>query len=461
MNSELYDSIVRVYRETRSVLETARRLNTYPIKVRRVLLTEGLWASKRSRSIAALMAEGKKISEIAEKLDMNEKNVQAYLPYTKGEYGKIKKSKAAINAENYRKRNLSIVENRIGKKDADKIRNDSYSEMHGNRTIMKLHLELKLDDLYEKNLMILKKYGKIKEGISRDILVPSDLTLWALHYIIQRAFGWEEGSLHSFELDKGRFLELIRNRIDRWCSFCGLYFRFPIPCDCYFWNEDYVGDISYKSWLRRQYTGPYRYGGTLEHFAECRGKLDRLIADNPFFKDIVFNESDREWVIPGTEKFTPYQNNSTEEEFDFEEMVELLERLSVGELLYPIGNSTDEDALEKLLKTDWTSKKTDPEVIPIADSIYYLYWGEGWRIRITCMDQYDFDSGVPGFEDKTELLKTSPLCIGYDGLPLLESGYPTFLEMLHSREASRRDYAREWAREKGWTGYMVKPENLI
>ena len=44
----------------------------------------------------------------------------------------------------------------------------------------------------EEELRLLRAYGKPKydAAISRDLLVPADMPLYALHYAIQRAFGW-------------------------------------------------------------------------------------------------------------------------------------------------------------------------------------------------------------------------------------------------------------------------------
>lgn len=45
--------------------------------------------------------------------------------------------------------------------------------------ILKLHLELVTDlDDYEQD--ILRKYGKVENGVTRDILVPGDMTLHGL-----------------------------------------------------------------------------------------------------------------------------------------------------------------------------------------------------------------------------------------------------------------------------------------
>lgn len=462
MNPELYDSIIRVFKETGSVLETAHRLDTYPIKVRRVLITEELWSSKRSREIDKLLKEGKRVTEIAKMLGKDEKSVQAYMRYTGREYGNPEKSSGAINVANYRNRNSKITEKQHKNIIGSGYNPDAKPMTHKKKSIMKLHLELEID---EQCLPILKKYGKAGRGISRDILVPSDMTLQALHYMIQKAFGLIEWSPHNFELDFNEFFKLINNSASRWSSFCGLYFRFPIGGDCYPENEEYKGDISYKNWLKKQYTGPYRYCRTEEHFSESRKLIDQCIKDNPFFEDIVFDVENEKCLISGTGEECPdlIMADSTEG-FSWQHINELLERLSVGEVLYPNGSSRDEAAIEKLMGLKWSSTENDPEVVPITDSIYYRYWTK-WIIRITCTGQYNIRTGVPGFEDKMGRLLKAPLCICYDGLPVVDEvndiGYCRFLEELHSTENWKRENAKEWAREMGWTGYMVKPENLV
>ena len=161
-----------------------------------------------SRAIAKLLEEGKKVSEIAEELDMTDKNVQAYMPYSRGEYGKPDKTNAAINIANYRKRNSNIAAKTQEKKDSSCIDSAALLTKYSKKRIMKLHLELELD---EQCLPTLRKYGKVKNGISRDILAPSDMTLLALHYVIQRAFGWQEWHLHTFEIDNNVLdIQLLR-----------------------------------------------------------------------------------------------------------------------------------------------------------------------------------------------------------------------------------------------------------
>ena len=101
---ELYQQIIDSYKETGSVKKTAEELGTYPIKVRRVLITEGLWHSKTSNQVAELFALGKSVGEIAEELVISEKNVQSYMPYSRGQYGGEDRSNEAIRSEEYRER---------------------------------------------------------------------------------------------------------------------------------------------------------------------------------------------------------------------------------------------------------------------------------------------------------------------------------------------------------------------
>ena len=463
MNTKLYESIITVFKETYSVLKTARVLNTYPIKVRRVLITEGLWSSKRSREIARMIDSGMKITEIADVLDMTEKNVQAYMPYSKGEYGIPDKTNDAINTFYYRKRNSNISRRQPERKDTQLSCVSIKPIEHSRKSIMKLHLELNVD---EQCYPTLRKYGKVKRTVSRDFLVPSDMTLLALHYAIQKAFGWQEWHLHTFELDNGILEMLTDNCFMKWKSFCGLYVRYPLTCDEYYWDEGYKGDISYKNWLKKQYSGPYKYGGTLEHLVECRKMVDQFIEEHPILKKVETDEAGKK-KFSEKETISPDALSYSEASFGFsaEELNQLLERLSVGEILFPKGCSIDEDALNGLLSMEWTASDNDPESVPITDSIKYNYWGLGLEINIICTDQYDIRSGVPGFEDKMEKLQRSPMCIKYDGLPLVEDvsdlGFCQFLEAIHSNDASERNSTREWAREMGWTGYMVKPENLL
>ena len=80
--------IVDSFLETKSVKETAARLGVSVVKVRRTLITAGLWSSRRSEAVRALLEQGLTLAEIADKLHVTVKNVEAYAPYTQGSYVK-------------------------------------------------------------------------------------------------------------------------------------------------------------------------------------------------------------------------------------------------------------------------------------------------------------------------------------------------------------------------------------
>ena len=195
IKDNLYNEIIKIYKETGSVKETAKTLRTYPIKVRRVLITEGLWHSNTSIKIASLYVGGLSVAEIAKKLFISEKNVQSYLPYTRGQYGGDNRSGEAIRSVVYRERMDIAESSQVNKKTIKKdIDDNCEKEMEENNMqkidiisqrnkqlgnerpvpyAIKLHLELdNNEDLDEEEIGILLEFGKMENGITRDIIVP-------------------------------------------------------------------------------------------------------------------------------------------------------------------------------------------------------------------------------------------------------------------------------------------------
>lgn len=183
----LYEKIIEVFNETGSIKKTAADLKVSTVKVQKVLITEGLWASKSSREILALYNEGVPVKEIAERLHMSEKNVQAYIPYTRGTYDEKEKSGAAVRSEQYRKRcsyDKSIQE----KKNANKAGRATTAHCHvpaltkasEDRSVVRLRLEIVRDLSDERVEYLLREFGKMNRGLIRDVLVPSSITLHAI-----------------------------------------------------------------------------------------------------------------------------------------------------------------------------------------------------------------------------------------------------------------------------------------
>lgn len=149
------------------------------------------------------------------------------------------------------------------------------------REVMRLHLELYDEHLTDEDLEILNRYGNLKYGncISRDIIVPKDMPLYALHYTIQRAFGWENSHRHVFKLPEDVFDAVANNNTSMWSCLVGVLFRSPVMSDeDEFWADDYTGG-SLKNWLRKKYTGPYISQCHGEGILSCQEEMTMLDMD--------------------------------------------------------------------------------------------------------------------------------------------------------------------------------------
>ena len=510
-HAELYDRIIEFYEETHSVKKTAEELGTSVIKVRRVLITEGLWSSATSRKILALWEQGMSTKEIAEQLHYTEKNVQAFLPYTKGEYGRESKSSYSIRSKEYRERNQQAAQKIVGasaEKSKDFVRTEDLPKNaganYGSRPVaLKLHLELNMDCSSKRDIEVLRSYGKMNNAISRDIVVPADMTLHSLHYAMQKLFGWQNEHLHHYEFPEGVFNELTKGSFSRWCSLAGIYFRFPSEeMDDLFWDDDYEPNMSVKSWLRSKYKGPYYYGGLGDYYYENQKQVLELKRELPSFQ---VQPSFQEFMKNGgkstaSKPKTVSIEDATVEEFRNSidlggDITHLLERLTLMEYLYLPNNdyflsSIDdqiaflEDRLESNIKMwDSTLRGIDDQYEAFcflaafstvrmqakSNRIHYFYdYGDGWEVSVELIDAFYPDS----LDEQDDSIRTAvsshaPVCIKADGLPVLEDvggihGYADFLLTLHhSQDGVEREEIREWARSLGWTGRAIKPKNML
>ena len=114
-------------------------------------------------------------------------------------------------------------------------------------------------DLGKEESAHLFRLAKAETGITRDILVPSDMNLHALHYAIQQAFGWQNSHLHSFQLMEDDFNRLTAGRVGGYMDLCGILFRWSSEdTDDLCWDDDYAPEQSVKTWLRKKYSRPFR-----------------------------------------------------------------------------------------------------------------------------------------------------------------------------------------------------------
>ena len=123
---ELFEQVVSAYNRLGSIKDVAAELETSTVKVRRILITLGLWSSSTSVKIGNLYEKGLSVKEIAARLYMSEKNVQAYIPYSKGTYGK--ETYDAVMSRDYRERQQNAAENMRALKDCSNFsRSSEYS----------------------------------------------------------------------------------------------------------------------------------------------------------------------------------------------------------------------------------------------------------------------------------------------------------------------------------------------
>ena len=526
ISGEDVSKIIALYESNHSVLKTAEVAGMSTVKVRKILITEGLWESETSVRVGTLLNRALSTEEIAERLHISIKNVQAYMPYERGLYGTENASADAVRAERYRSRikqaaSMQVVKRLVlSKEEKETMTMRMVDEKPGKHEIqekcvprvLKLHLELDMHRADELEISTLKQYGKMQNGMMREVLVPADITLHALHYVIQRCFGWQNSHLHKFEMPEEDFKKLTQDQFYIWSKLAGVYFRFPTEdYDDVYWDDDYREGQSFRSWLRKKYTGEYRYKGFCEHYLlnqrEVLDMFDR-------WRQITIREYDFE-----AEKTTkPYkvplaEASVTQVEYAFADMccTELLERLPLAqvlsikktkkeavsriraEILKQLSALDTQDAVQLYQQQHFRSKKSeqsfleqyDIPVKPVTDQLRYCYdYGDNWQVLISCDEAYECNERG---EWRSETGKVSevpyktleevqnfyrPVCIGKDGIELLDDvgGIYGFCDMLRTIygcipnndwEQGERERTIGWAEMMGWTGRWIRAERTL
>ena len=387
-------------------------------------------------------------------------------------------------------------------------------------SVMRLKITLNLDNASDKDMETLRKYGKVKAGISREILVSSRQSLRQLHYMIQKLFGWQNSHLHKFELFDEDMEVLLGDSFEEYCMLCGLYFRFYYDdvhgmVDIY-WDDDYKGE-EFKSWIKRKYSGIPCYLGKQEHYLVAQSVISRYLLNIMDENGLLsVRPSFDEWRrgIKENRKVSFEDATFAEMNCEFEyRLGEVIERLSLGEILtlnrgvkninaiYAMadecakGLEENSPKLYLLFPRDGVIdgklsiflNETDGKSIPFTNKLKYSYdYGDGWSVEVALVEEYVygastedgigfFSNGVKVDGSLGEILaevanKTSPKCISADGLPVLDdvggiNGYCEFLRGIH-HEAGAGPYedaddSKDWARSMGWTGRMSKVENML
>lgn len=83
---EPYDDRIERSEDAPSIRDVANAMNTTPLRVRKMLVTAGVYSTKLSRKVQSLYEDGCSIQQIVDETGLKRASVHAYLPYVKGNY---------------------------------------------------------------------------------------------------------------------------------------------------------------------------------------------------------------------------------------------------------------------------------------------------------------------------------------------------------------------------------------
>ncbi|MBR1382410.1 MAG: hypothetical protein IJ555_01160 [Ruminococcus sp.] len=369
---DIYNKVITVYEETGSINDTVSETGLSKVKVQRILITEGLWCSRSSLEIGELYAQGLTTEEIAKKLHMTLKNVQAYIPYSRGVYGNSSTNDAKWSSEYRNRMKLAAQRMKRGKSQTMNTRDlenipymdddmepfDTQVEFEGNKSRV-LRLRLELVDPYSNKPELdstALKLAKAERSISRTVLIPGVMTLHSMHYMIQKLFGWQNSHLHNFSLPDEVFGELTEDKTNRWSELVGtLFYLHDEDVDDSFADDDYMQNKSFKTWLKHKYTD--------NHFLSvCHTYLENLRKLRELNEHINMNAE------------SPLRDTVYEQDTNY-----LLENLSINELItsksegllpvsewrsgmFGLANDTQKDISEFLSKSQKRPNELDETV---------------------------------------------------------------------------------------------------
>lgn len=90
------EQIINFYDQCQSIAETGRHFGVSDHKIRRVLISAGVYMTAQSREILKLYEEGLSPEEIGERLKLSRSAVFSNLPYSKGQYNSDTPTENAI-----------------------------------------------------------------------------------------------------------------------------------------------------------------------------------------------------------------------------------------------------------------------------------------------------------------------------------------------------------------------------
>ncbi|MFD1388556.1 hypothetical protein ACFQ4Z_17420 [Oceanobacillus oncorhynchi subsp. oncorhynchi] len=339
-----------------------------------------------------------------------------------------------------------------------------------NITPVRLHLELTDAYLSDYEKRMLNRYGETLTGgsISRDILIPSDMPLHNLHYAIQKLFGWQNAHLRKFQLPDPVFQKLTGGTVKGWSDLVGTLFQPPSEAESdLFWDEDYKSG-SINTWLRKKYTGPFIYKGTLEQPEIAKQDMKEML---DYFTMIEVKES-----------FTDYlerKKQNPDTEMRTIRKAPLVE-LTLAEMRSAFTLEGDVENLLERLEVDKTiaakaEEIQDNKLFPVTDELNYQYdFGDDWTVKITkyedCADLLHrnlIDQEELAEAEAMVLDKHKPVCIHKQGISVCDdvgglSGFANFLGTIYeSEDRLEKSEMRAWAKSLGWSAQKVSVKTLL
>lgn len=301
-----------------------------------------------------------------------------------------------------------------------------------------MRVKASLLNVYDKDRVVFKRLGGVLgDTISREFLVPDDIQLWAIHYVLTTAFGFLNEHLHAFRLTDDDMKRLTGNKAEGWYYLVGKLFRTPVMYgheEDPFWCDDYRSG-SFRAWRRKKYTGPYVYRGTCDTYHFCRTTLEKKInLDEILYADMMKDPYGDEFCL----RIGPDDPES-------DESVNIVKTtfrdMTCAMLLHKI--SLDFEADYNTLMESLTVKQIHDEYV--SRIIWHYDFGDSWQVLLELSEEESPKIAVQKCLDTHR-----PVMLYADGLNLVEDagsicGFSAFLLSLYG---SPRDIARYEGDEK-------------
>lgn len=342
-----------------------------------------------------------------------------------------------------------------------------------NLKVYRLHLKLYSAWFLASEQRILERYNG-GEAITRDILIPEDMTFHALHYAIQRLFGWRNSHLHQFCLEEEDFERLTHGgKYNGWKRLAGYLFRVPTDDPGYFWDDDYDQDgPSGVRWMKKKYKGPYYYDSDVETLEYAYDFIEETEKTMKKIGTVTVPDY-FEAVSENTGKLMKREKKVDLADFENLRLADLQSAIIFDGSFNRIRESLPVASVLNS-RADIEESSGYPDDGPVCNCIDYQYdFGDDWKVLIELYTLSAAESEDRRILEAVQKVRAShaPVCIEAVGKSVMDdvggySGYISFLETINGRGGSdeekeqRRNY-RLWAAGQGWKNTKPSAEKLL